>query len=227
MSLDVLRRWRHGLLTLAAAGALQLRLGSHRLWQMAFAAGRSVKRFCSEGEATMGTLDRWVVKQTSDVAGEYSDIAVTNLYVSVARQFMTEGQLIWSRFNAMLVANSIIFLLIGRALEGGIEGEQLTRGAILLVLIAGFFGVILSIAWLNLNLRSLRLQRYWRECAIRFDWEKLPNPTRYAYERWAEERGKGSGNYGILGKPAIFVIVMFIAAHCTMTLVGLHLYFWP
>lgn len=175
----------------------------------------------------MATTNQWLVKPTSKVPGEYSDIAVTNLYASVARQFMTEGQLIWSRFSAMLVANSIIFVLIGSALGRAIEAGKFTSGASLLMLVGGLFGVALSVVWLNLNLRSLRLQRYWRECAMSFEWERLPNPTRYAYDRWMEERGKGYGNYGVLGKPAIVVIAMFIAAHSATALIGLHLYFWP
>ena len=165
---------------------------------------------------------RIVVKQTSSDGKAYTDIAVTNLYVSTAGQFMTEGQLIWHRFSAMLVANSIIFVLMGKALERAIDGRPWTRDASLVLLAGGVFGTVLSCAWLNITLRSLRLQRYWRECALWFDWEGLPNPTRHAYERWRTEKGKGAGSYGVLGKPAIFVISMFIVAHLIVALYGLY-----
>jgi len=151
------------------------------------------------------------------VADQYSDIALTNLYSAAANQFITEGQLIWSRFNAMLVANSIIFILAGPSIR-----DLQSTSNLLLMLGTGVFGLLISIVWLQLSYRSIQLQRYWRDCAMGFSWQQgFPNPTTYIYERWEKEKKKSVGKYLVLGKLGLFVIWMFIAAHSVIIIVAI------
>lgn len=173
-------------------------------------------------DKTQGNSNDFPVKPTGQPTGDnYSDIALTNLYSATVHQFMTEGQLIWSRFSAMLVANSIIFILAGPAIR---EPQRILN--VLLMLSAGIFGLLISIVWLMLNNRSLKIQRYWRDCANMFSWKDYPNPTKYVYERWEwekekkkekeKEKKKAVGERLILGGLGLFVIWMFIVAHLSI-----------
>src|SRR5690349_393239 len=74
--------------------------------------------------------------------------------------WMYEGGLIWSKYNSMLVVNSLILGVIG--ITRNIKG---TPGILSLGL--PIAGVLLCIAWLQLTKRGFEQHSYWISSALR------------------------------------------------------------
>jgi hypothetical protein len=109
-------------------------------------------------------------------------------------QFLSaERQLIWDRFSAMLVANTIIL----NALTD-IYNDSTER---LFTLIACVFGMLLCIAWLMMTYEGWEYTDKLRKDAVNcFRWEGCPNPL-------IPERKK------IIRRATISVIVLFIITY--------------
>jgi hypothetical protein len=130
---------------------------------------------------------------------QHTDISLTNLFGAYIQLLSVERQLIWGRFSAMLVANTIIFYIINN-----IYNDPAER---LFTLTACVFGVLLCFAWLTMTHRGWNYSNILRDVAERFKWEGYPNPLSReqlpaAYPRW-----------DIIRYAAYSVIVLFIIAY--------------
>jgi hypothetical protein len=85
-------------------------------------------------------------------------------------QFLSaERQLIWDRFSAMLVANTIILNALTNTYNDSTEW--------LFTLIACVFGILLCIAWLMMTYEGWKYTDRLRNDAVNcFRWEGCPNP---------------------------------------------------
>jgi hypothetical protein len=105
--------------------------------------------------------------------GEETNAAVA--YETAVMLWVHEGQMIWSRYNAMLVANSVVLAAIGLTI-----GDS----SLLLRLGLPIAGIVLCIAWLALLMRSNDLQRYWVYSARELE-ERYLAPVSKAISRGA------------------------------------------
>jgi hypothetical protein len=84
------------------------------------------------------------------VEGEHAAAA----YGAAINLWTYEGQLIWARYNAMLVANSVVLAAIG--LTVGDDDASLALGAGLPIA-----GMVLCVLWWNLIVRGFDYYAYW------------------------------------------------------------------
>jgi len=79
-------------------------------------------------------------------------------FVAAVDLWIYEGTLIWSKFNAMLVANSVVLATIGLTATGspGPKGESKLFTAALAAA-----GLVLCALWMALNRRGYEYHRYW------------------------------------------------------------------
>ncbi len=75
-------------------------------------------------------------------------------YQAAVSLWTNEAQLIWARFNAMLVANSIVMAVIGVALTS--EHPKPT-----LALVTAVAGFVLCVMWVPLTFRGFDYHKYW------------------------------------------------------------------
>jgi hypothetical protein len=105
-------------------------------------------------------------------------------YQTAAELWMHEGAAAWDRFNAMLVANSIILGAVGVLL-----GENSPRTG--LAWVVGFVGLLLSIVWALLVRRSYAYQYYFGATARSFEQElgieTFRRMDRYSSGTWTTE----------------------------------------
>lgn len=80
------------------------------------------------------------------------------LYSSAINLMNHEGDLVWSRFNVFILANTILFILIGELLK--------TNNKQMSILVVSFVGLILTFLWLISTVRGFEAIEYWN-CSIR------------------------------------------------------------
>jgi hypothetical protein len=101
-----------------------------------------------------------VPAQFPDNAGQSSERRAAEVgYESVIQLWVYEGQMIWSRFNAMLLANSIILAGIG------FTADSLSRTRTFLSFALPCFGIVLCLLWWALLARGYDYYAYWIHCA--------------------------------------------------------------
>jgi hypothetical protein len=102
------------------------------------------------GQTTQPLAQPVPVPQTgSAISTNYSDIAMTNLFISYVHLINSERQAIWQRYQAMLLGNSIILGLVVRT--GGISSHELIAATVL--------GLALCTAWLVMTKSRWKLFR--------------------------------------------------------------------
>ena len=130
---------------------------------------------------------------------QHTDLSLTNLFGVYVQLLSTERQLIWDRFSAMLVANTIILNIIIF-----IYNKPTER---LFTLIACVFGMLLCFAWLTMTHQGWNYTDIVRDVAGKFRWEGYPNPLDRALLPEAYHRRD------IICRAAYSVIVLFIITY--------------
>lgn len=108
--------------------------------------------------------------------GRYTDIAFSNLLNIYAGQVNSARQVVWQRYTAMLIANSIFFGLIVSA-----EASYRKLGAVV--------GIALCCIWVAMLLADWKLFKNRLLTASRFQWTHLgpdanPFPAMHTQEKW-------------------------------------------
>lgn len=80
-----------------------------------------------------------------------------------------EGELIWSKFNAMLVANSVVLAILGLTIT-----YTGTRQLNLVTVVISIAGIVLSLLWGLLTRRGFYNYKYWIRCARELEGHLLP-----------------------------------------------------
>lgn len=80
------------------------------------------------------------------------------LYRSAINLMNHEGDLIWSRFNVFILANTVLFLLLGELIR--IDNKHIS------ILVVSVVGFILTFLWLISTARGFEAMEYWA-CSIR------------------------------------------------------------
>lgn len=96
------------------------------------------------------TVDPGAALPADDAQREDARVA----YSAAISLWAYEGESAWSRFNAMLVANSILLAFIGLLYDTDNQPKTLMTG------IAGF-GILLCAVWWVLSVRAFAYQNYW------------------------------------------------------------------
>lgn len=124
-------------------------------------------------------------------AANYSDIALTNLFSAHLSAINSERQAIWSRYQAMLLANAIIAVVTsgGRVLWWTV-------------------GLALCVLWFWMTVSGYRIYRDYIQTAGQFSWPELPTSVN-SVARVARP-GMASEAIGIA---ALLVVVLFGLVH--------------
>ncbi len=85
-----------------------------------------------------------------------SDIQVS--YEQAIELYMYEGQLVWSRFQSMLVMNTILFGAIGISLSSNKPNE-------FILIVLSFIGFLLSVILFVATIRGFASNKFWALCA--------------------------------------------------------------
>jgi len=111
-----------------------------------------------------------VISPTGPEGKVYTDISLANLFSSHVHKLNVEKQLIWSRFTAMLVANSILLGLFGFSLK---DVARIPSWWGIGVCVGG---IGLCILWFKLTSVGWELMNRRLKEAHRFVWEGYPSP---------------------------------------------------
>lgn len=136
------------------------------------------------------------------------DLENTRLkYSAVLSMKASEGEIQWSRYNAMLVVNTIIIVLIG--FEYGGEKTFPDFFHYLFQLIP-FLGLLLCYAWQQMTSRGFRWTKFWMERAydMEFQISGLINPVQEG-RRLRDSIGEGVTKSMSLAIINIFATIYF------------------
>lgn len=143
-----------------------------------------------------------VVEPTSivEVDGKriYTDIALTNLFACHVQKLNVEKQLIWQRYTAMLLANSVLVGLLGVNLDSLGPGSSNLREGICVL------GIVLCVLWLVVTFNGWEIAGRRLKAAARFEWPGFPSPigTRL-YPEW-------TGIWDWIRNCAVAAILVFV-----------------
>ena len=103
-----------------------------------------------------------------DNSNETTQIENARIGYQVTVNLLTyEGQLIWTRFNAMLVANSIVIAVIGYLITN--------NSSSIILKYLPIPGIILCILWFLVNVRGFDYYKYWILSAREIEEQFLQN----------------------------------------------------
>ncbi len=106
-------------------------------------------------------------------------------YQTAVQLWIYEGELIWSKFNAMLVANSIVIGILGIAIS---SNDFIVPKYYIIGLVA--VGIVLCLAWYQLMKRGYDTLIYWIFSASEIESNHL-NPTIKTFQRgWKFSAGE-------------------------------------
>jgi hypothetical protein len=138
------------------------------------------------------------------------------LYTATLSMINADGQLIWSRYYAMLTANAFISVLLGAILAKA----EWKRTDEVLIFAIGLFGLFLSFQWKHLTRRGWELQHCWVRHAESFKWKNFQNPLD-PYRMWCKDSQCSEGAEDWISKYAQRVINLFIIGYCIASAYGL------
>jgi hypothetical protein len=116
-----------------------------------------------------------------------TDIAATAIYNTTVSIINSERTVVWQRYQALLLANSIVFGFMGR-------GDLSTA----YVLIAGVLGLMLCFCWWHLTNDGWRFFDIYSKMAQRFRWPKIDDEAN-ANEAMLKEFQNWKGKSYIFG----------------------------
>ncbi len=137
------------------------------------------------------------------MANDERDDAVENArtgYQAAVSLWTYEGAAIWARYNAMLVANSIVMAVIGLALTSDDSEPELA-------VVMSFAGMILCGAWAALNWRGFDYHQRWIDNA-----RKLESHLRFPVETVSQGGLPGLSVECVSYLPVLIFGVMYAAA---------------
>lgn len=139
----------------------------------------------------------------------YTDISLTNLFMASVNMINVEKQLIWNRYTAFLVGNTIVFNLLSK----DISDRFIKVGACIFgVILCLMWYLITYIGWLNLTSRINRTRA--------FIWNKYINPLEFG-----TTPGISSGKRSdIIRNIAFCVIVLFAFVYLAVLLLELRFF---
>lgn len=85
-------------------------------------------------------------------------------YQVATNLMMGQSQLYWSKFNALVVANSVIILAGATLLPAANDAEKKAP-----LILAGILGILLNVAAVYMLCRSHKFHNHWKEKAIGFE----------------------------------------------------------
>jgi hypothetical protein len=130
----------------------------------------------------------------------HTDIAMAGLFNAHVATINSERLAIWQRYNAMLLANAIVFGFLAR--QGSLKTLEVLFGTL--------FGVVLCVCWLVLTVSAWNLFNLWYTNARRFSWPKLDegaNPLEVAVPWYQGTTG------GWIYRIAIITIFLFMLGY--------------
>jgi hypothetical protein len=128
----------------------------------------------------------------------YSDTAIANLFNAHVNSLNAEKQIIWHRFQAMLLGNSII---ISFATKEAAEP--------IITLCTGIFGIFLCALWLWLNSIGWDLASKRSDAIRSFEWKGYENPQSLQLHKDVT----ASGSRDKFRMCAQCVVLLFAASH--------------
>ena len=118
-------------------------------------------------------------------SNQYSDIALTGLFNAHVTTINSERQVIWMRYNTMVLANSFIFSsFLGKNPKNEIHTATL--------IIFSIIGIVLCVCGMEMFRNGWELFTRWNENAAQFSWRTI-GQTRNPYalsENWRKELQK-------------------------------------
>ena len=109
--------------------------------------------------------------ETQDRAGHANMENARLGYQAAANLWVYEGETLWSKFNALLVANSIVLAALALAMNA-------RRPPAVFLIAMPIAGIILCALWLLLTMRSFAYYRYWFWSAREFEDQYLSPQVR-------------------------------------------------
>jgi hypothetical protein len=107
----------------------------------------------------------------------YSDIAMTNLFNGYLSLINFERQALWQRYQAILLANSIILTMVSgflkEVLQDRVEGKEPPQIIGLDVVAVVVFGMLLCVAWLYMTRTARKSFEAWVEKGKQFAWKGI------------------------------------------------------
>lgn len=153
------------------------------------------------------------VKSTIDL----DDASLENVrlgYDTSINLWTYQGNLNWSRFNAMLTANSIIMAVIGFVLSSQLH-------LFLFKIFLPIVGLTLCIVWIFLMARGEDYRKYWHSCALKLEENHLKDVIKTISEAKSVSKGGkiefrkiskigGSQQKSIFAVIAVFIIIYVV-----------------
>ncbi|MDD5726390.1 MAG: hypothetical protein PHC53_03195 [Patescibacteria group bacterium] len=155
------------------------------------------------------SLDPIVIEPTGS-GGQFSDIAMTNLFTAHLAAINLGKQLIWQRYHVMLTANAILLALL--AAKGG-ESSPFRW-------VVPVLGVPLYVVWAWLTVQSWISSTNRIKVASRFIWAGLPserNPVNESLTPVLKSGLRGDATFLL----SVLVIGLFLGAHVVSVIVTL------
>ena len=106
------------------------------------------------------------------------------VYQGALSLMMNEAQLVWSRYNAMLTANSLIAVVLAAVLTK----QDMSTCDLAILIAATVFGFILSLSWKRLTNHGWNLSHRWAEQA-RANWPYDQDGPLETYYTWCDTEG--------------------------------------
>jgi hypothetical protein len=147
---------------------------------------------------------------------DQNEIARVNLYGVALGLAATEAQLIWARFNAMLVANTLVGAIIVAPVAAGHPPPE--RNSDLIWLIAGVAGLCLAVIWQRLTVWGWRAAKIPWEYASQFHWEYSENLADHYAQKLANSMDPTGQDQ--IQRWALRVIWLFIIAYASVIGLG-------
>lgn len=139
----------------------------------------------------------------------YTDTSLSNLFNVVANQINSTRQVLWQRYTAMLLANSLVFGLLIRVDEieqrcgpGSIELTQVDQrvmGATAGIVLCSFWILIFVIDWWTFHYHRLGV-------ASRYEWTQLPSEAN-PFKAMMQEKGGLVAYFLALSVALLFLII--------------------
>jgi hypothetical protein len=114
---------------------------------------------------------------------KHTDVAATAVYNTIVSVANVEAQVVWQRYNAILIANSVILYAVNSAV---MEPHPKTKAWL------DAIGLLLCVCWGMLTWEGWRFWNTYSTMAARFRWPKLDtdvNVFEVMYDRF-ENRGR-------------------------------------
>jgi hypothetical protein len=139
---------------------------------------------------------------------KHTDVAATALYNTIVSRANVEAQVVWQRYNSILIANSVILYAVNST---AMESHPRLKALL------GVIGLLLCVLWGVLTWEGWHFWNTYSTMAARFRWPKIDdqvNVYEVMFDRF-EQRGPR------VAIAAFFIILLFIAIYLALLISAL------